>query len=359
MRAAVWDGATLEVRDDVVVRPPAAGEVAVDLVASGICHSDLNVIEHGSPPPPVILGHEGAGVVSEVGPGVTDLRVGDPVVVCTMTPCRTCRHCARGRYSACATVFRGGPSPFSHDGRSVRAYANLSSFASRVTVRASQCVPAPGLSARGACLISCAVSTGYGVVRNVAEVGPGDTVVVIGVGGIGVNALQTARLQGAAQVIAVDVNPAKEPAARRFGADGFVVVEPGAGAADVAATVRHHAGIDIDAVIECSGVAPAMAAALAMVGPTGTVALVGIPPPGTRLDFDAVELVRGRRVLGSLNGNIDPARDIADIVALAQDGRLELDAQVSAVFPLARVVDAVAAVGRGENVRVVLDHTSS
>ena len=221
---AVWDGVELVVTDELEVREPGPGEVSIRVLASGICHSDLNVLDGQHPVSlPVVLGHEAAGTVDRVGEGVTSVGPGDAVVVGSTVPCGRCRFCSAGRRSECPDAFVAGPPPFRWRGRPVRAYANTSSWAGTTTVRASQLVPAPGIPATSAALIGCAVSTGYGVVRNVAQVRPGDAVVVFGVGGIGVNVIQTARLSGAARVLAVDVNPAKAEVAARFGAHDTLI----------------------------------------------------------------------------------------------------------------------------------------
>jgi S-(hydroxymethyl)glutathione dehydrogenase/alcohol dehydrogenase len=358
VRGVVWDGAQLVVTDELEVRDPGPAEVRVRLLASGICHSDLNVLDGTSPvAPPVVLGHEAAGVVERLGPGVDHVGPGDEVCVGSMTPCGECRACRSGRFGECPEAFGRGATPFRWRGTPVRAYANVSSFAGLITVRASQVIPASGIAPAAAALVGCAVSTGFGVVRNVARVAAGDTVVVFGVGGIGVNALQTARLQGAARVLAVDVNGAKAPTAQHFGAHDFVLAGPGAPPATVADAVRAAAGGPVDAAIECSGAVGAIEAAIAVTGPGGTTALVGLPRRGTRVDFDVDGLMRNRRIVGSLNGAIDPTRDLAEIVRLAREGRLDLDEQVSRVWPLGRVEEAIAAVRAGAVVRAVLDHT--
>jgi S-(hydroxymethyl)glutathione dehydrogenase/alcohol dehydrogenase len=338
VRAAVWDGTDLVV-DTVALRPPDRDEVTVRVLASGICHSDLNVMDGRSPvPAPVILGHEGAGVVERLGAGVEGLHVGDEVMISSLTPCGGCPSCRAGRPSRCPATY-GRPSfPFRWRGHDVRAYANVSSFASHVTVRASQAVRTAGLPPATAALVGCAVSTGWGAVRNVAQVAAGEVVVVIGVGGIGVNAIAAARAAGAARVIAVDIDPRKEAAARHFGADDFVTDAASVSGADV--------------VIECSGAPAAMTAAVVM---APTVALVGIPPPDLQLAVDARSLVFGRRLLGSLNGDIVPERDLPVILDQIRDGTLDVGAQVGGVWPLERIHDAIQAVRAGEVIRASLD----
>ena len=295
VRAAVWDGDQLVV-DDVSLQAPGAGEVTVRLLASGICHSDLNVIDGRSPVPvPVVLGHEGAGVVDRLGAGVEGIAVGDEVMVSTMTPCGACPSCRAGRPSRCPATYASPAYRIRWRDQAVRTYANCSSFATHTTVRAAQLLPTAGVPPAEAALVGCAVSTGWGVVHNVAQVVPGETVVVIGVGGIGVNAIAAARAAGAARVVAVDIDPSKEAAAVRFGADEFLTDAAGLDRADVA--------------IECSGAPAAIDAALRL---APTVALVGIPPDDAEVRVNARSLALGRRLLGSLNGDVDPARDLPD-----------------------------------------------
>lgn len=339
-QAAVFDGERLVV-DEVEVPPPAAGEVTVRVLASGICHSDLNVLDGTSPvPAPVVLGHEAAGVLEVLGEGVDGWQVGDLVVVHGVTACGTCRACTAGRPTACTAAFGSGATPFTWQGRPTRSYANISSFSQRITVGAGQLVAADGLDPTSACLVGCAVSTGYGVVRNVAGVRPGDRVAVLGVGGIGANVVQSARLLGGT-VTAVDVDPGREEVARRFGAERFATPDAVEGLYDV--------------VVECSGAPSAIDAALALTAPGGTAALVGIPPAGHRAGFDVGALLRGRRIVGSLGGEIVPERDLPAIVEHVRAGRLELDPLVGGVWPLARIGDAVAEVRAGGVVRAVLD----
>jgi Zn-dependent alcohol dehydrogenase len=354
---AVWDGTDLVLTDELEVREPGPGEVSVRVLASGICHSDLNVIDGHNPMAlPVVPGHEGAGIVDRLGPGVESVSPGDLVVIGSTVPCGTCRVCAEGRSSACRDAFGSGSWPFRWRGQPVRAFANTSSWAATTTVRASQLVPAPGIPATSAALIGCAVSTGYGVVRNVVDVRPGDCVVVFGIGGIGVNVLQTARLSGAASILAVDVNPAKQDAAFRFGAHDVLIADPSTTGRALVELVQARCGEPVDAAVECSGASAAIEAAIGCTAWGGTTALVGIPPAGTRASFAVDDLLRNRRIVGSLNGATDLRRDFAAIIEHVQGGSLELDAQVSEVWPLRAIEDALAAVRAGSVVRAVLTH---
>ena len=338
VRAAIWDGTDL-ILDEVSLLPPAPGEATVRVLASGICHSDLNVIDGASlVPAPVLLGHEAAGVVERIGKGVDTVTVGDEVMISSMTPCGECASCRADRPSRCPETY-GRPSfPFRWRGSDVRSYANVSSFASHITVRASQLISTTGIPPTSSALIGCAVSTGWGAVTNVAQVVAGEVVVVIGIGGIGVNALAAARAAGAARIVAVDIDPRKEQTARYFGADEFVT--------DAATIAR------ADVVIECSG-APAAIAEASVMAPT--VALVGIPPADDELCINTRSLVLGRRLLGSLNGDIVPTRDLPTIVELVRTGALDVAAQVSRTWPLDEIHRAIAAVRSGDVVRATLD----
>jgi S-(hydroxymethyl)glutathione dehydrogenase/alcohol dehydrogenase len=191
-------------------------------------------------------------------------------------------------------------------------------------------------------VIACAVTTGYGAVKIVASVVDGARVAVLGIGGVGVNAIQTARLLGATEIVAIDVDPAKEAAARHFGATRFAVADdPGLGT--------------FDAVIECSGAPAAIDAAIGMTSPGGTTALVGLPPVSHRASFDVGHLMRGRRIVGSLAGDIVPQRDTREIVEHIRAGRLDLDGVVSKVWPLAEIAWAIDALRTGKVIRPVID----
>ena len=343
VRAAVFDGRRLLVVDDLEVPEPGIGEVTVQVLASGVCHSDLNVLDRTVPvPPPVVLGHEAAGVIDRIGPGVSAWAPGDEVLVTGLTPCGVCSPCRKGHPTACVEAFGRGETPFRWHGEPVRSYAQVSSFSSRITVAADRLTWVTGIPPAKACVIGCAVTTGYGATKNAAGVVAGDRVAVTGIGGVGVNALQTARLLGAAEIVAIDVDPGKEKAARLFGAHRFVL----AGEAGIGT---------FDAVIECSGAPAAIDAAIEMTSPGGTTALVGLPPVRHRATFDVGNLMRGRRIVGSLAGDIVPGRDIREIVEHIRAGRLDLDNVVSRVWPLAELGGAFDALRAGKVIRPVLD----
>ncbi len=225
MRAIVWTG-KIEVHDDVAVRPPGDREVRVRIQNAGLCHSDVSVINGTIPfPTPVVLGHEGAGVVQEVGSAVTRVAPGDHVVMTTLGNCGQCDACDRGLPTQCRYAVGGGAGAgrFTVGGSDSFQFANLGVFSEETIAFETQCVRIdPDVPLSSACLIGCAVVTGTGAVLNRAKVQPGQTVAVIGAGGIGQSVIQGARLSSAGRIIAVDANPAKEAAARQMGATDFV-----------------------------------------------------------------------------------------------------------------------------------------
>jgi len=357
MRGAIWDGRRMVVADDLEVRPPRPGEVRVRVLASGVCHSDLNMMETPGIRVPVVLGHEAGGVVAECGPGVTGFAVGEPVMVGAQTPCGACRECARHEPANCDQTWGFVPrQPFRWRGRPVSSFANVSSFAGEIVVKAAQLFSTAGLPPEQAALIGCAVSTGYCAARNLGRVRAGDQVVVIGVGGVGVNAIQAARLAGA-QVLAVDVNPAKAAVARRMGAADFLLAARDAGPEQLAAEIQARLA-PIDLAVECSGAPAAVEAAVQAVKRGGRIVLVGMSRPGAsvRLSLDA--LLAGREIVSVMNGGARPQEDFPELIALAREGVLDVAAQITRVWPLREIDEAIEALRAGEVTRAVLDHTA-
>lgn len=358
MRGVIWDGERLQLAEDLEVRPPGPGEVRVRVLASGICHSDLNMMAAPGVATPVVLGHEAGGVVAELGPGVTGFAVGEPVMVGTQTPCGRCRECRRGEPANCDETWGFAPAqPFRWRGRPVFSFANVSSFAGEIVVKASQLFATPGLPPAQAALIGCAVSTGYCAASNLGRVRAGDQVAVIGVGGIGVNAIQAARLAGA-RVLAVDVNPAKEAVARRMGAGDFLLASRDAEPRRLAAEMRGRAA-PIDVALECSGAPAAVEAAVQAVKRGGRAVLIGMTAPGAHVRLSLDDLLGGREVISVMNGGARPQEDYPRLIALARDGGLDLASQITRVWPLREVGDAIAALRAGQVTRAVLDHTAA
>jgi S-(hydroxymethyl)glutathione dehydrogenase / alcohol dehydrogenase len=356
MRGIVFDGERLQLTDALAVRAPEAGEVRVRVLRSGICHSDLNMVESGVIRTPVVLGHEAAGEVVELGDGVTEFVVGDRVMVGTQTPCGECRECERGTPANCDTTWGMiAGQPFTWNGHPTYSFSNVSSFAGEIVVKTGQLYKTGDLPPEQAALIGCAVSTGYAAARNLGKVGPGDRVVVIGVGGIGVNAIAGAALAGA-EVLAVDLNPAKEQVALEAGAAQFLMAERAMDAEALAAALQ-SAFAPIDVAIECSGAAVAAEAAIVGTKRGGRVVLIGQSGVGARASFDLNGVTMGKEIVATLNGGARPEQDYPALIALAQARKVDLAAQVTQVWPLAKFEEAIAALHSGQVTRAVLDHT--
>ena len=355
MRSIVWDGEKLVLTDTLEVRAPGEGEVRVQVLRSGICHTEINMMEllKGQPS---VLGHEGAGVVAEIGPGVTGWKVGDAVMIGTQTPCGTCRECQRGTPANCDINWGYvSDNPFRWEGKDLPKFANVSSFASETVVKASQLYATGDLPPEQAALIGCAVSTGYCASCVLGNVSAGDRVVVIGVGGIGVNAIQGAKVAGAT-VMAVDMNPDKEAVARAFGADQFLAAQRGEDAATLAARMR-EAFEPIDVVVECCGAPTAVEASMLGVKRGGRVVVIGMASYGATATMPLDKVVSGCEVVATMNGGARPDRDYPELIRLAQDGKIDIGGQITQVWPLAEFEAAFEALHSGKVTRAVLDHT--
>jgi S-(hydroxymethyl)glutathione dehydrogenase / alcohol dehydrogenase len=357
MRAAVLHavGIPLEVTD-VELIPPGPGMVRVDVAASGLCHSDLSVTDGTLPLPlPAVLGHEGSGTVTEVGPGVTTPHPGDRVVLSWSVPCRRCRPCLRGRPELCD---HGFDHAFTRvhgvaDGTDVWAAFGTATLAEQTVVPAAAAIPVgDGVPLDLAALVGCAVLTGVGAVTNVAGVAPGDAVAVIGCGGVGLAAIQGARLAGAATVVAVDRAAGRLPIARANGATHVV----DASSTDPVEAVREiTGGRGVDHAVEAVGRSSTIEAAYAMSCRGGTVTVVGAAASDDAVNLSAMALMADAKVLqGCIYGGADPARDIPWILDLAAQGRLDLEALVTARIDLDRIDDAVAAMRAAEGARTLV-----
>jgi len=357
MRGVVWDGSRLHVTDALEVRAPGPGEARVKVLRSGICHSDLNMMESDFTATPIVLGHEAAGVIAEVGPGVTGWLAGEAVMVGTQTPCGQCRECQRGTPANCDVTWGfGAARPFMWKGQPTASFANISSFAEEIVVKAEQLFRSDGLPPEQAALIGCAVSTGCCAATNLGRVKAGDRVVVIGVGGIGVNAIQAAALAGAT-VLAVDIHPAKEVVARHFGAQFFLQAVRDQDGAALAKAMR-AAFSPIDLSIECSGAPAAIDAAIHGLKRGGRAVLIGIGRQGAEIRLNLDAMLGGREIISEYNGGARPARDYPQLIALARERKIDIAGQISGIWPLAEVEDAIAALRAGKVTRALLDHTA-
>ncbi|MEU8546640.1 Zn-dependent alcohol dehydrogenase [Streptomyces roseoverticillatus] len=333
MRGVIFDGKYSLVADDLEVREPGPGEVLVAVAAAGLCHSDLSVIDGTIPyPVPVVLGHEGAGVVQAIGPGVAHVAPGDHVALSTLAACGACGECGRGRPTMCRESIGKPTRPFTRRGERLFHFAASSVFAERTVVKAVQAVRIPeSMPLTSAALIGCSVLTGVGAVLNRARVRPGESVVVIGAGGIGLNVLQGARIAGASVAVAVDTDPRKEAAARQFGATHFVdaSAHPGSPAA-----VREILPDGADHAFECVGDTGLVRQAVDLLGRHGQAVLLGVPPAGAEASFRVDSLFLDKAILGCRYGSSSPQRDIPLYAGLYREGRLLLDELVTRTYPV-------------------------
>ncbi len=344
MRGVIFDEHGLAVRHDIEVRAPRAGEVAVRIHAAGVCHSDSKVLSGATAyPRPVVLGHEGAGIVEALGPGVTTVAVGDAVVLHTLRACGQCAACASGMPTRCREGLGVIDAPFTVGGRQAHQFANTSVFVERTVVGAGQVVRiGADLAMPIAALLGCGVITGTGAVFNRARVRVGDSVVVIGVGGVGLNAVQAARISGASRIVAVDTNPVKSAIARVFGATDFVHATD-----SLRSDVRDLLHGGADHVIVCIGAAPLVSLAVDLLAPGGQAVIVGFPGGGAQAGFDMANLYQDKSILACRYGSSSPQRDIPLLARLYAEGRLLLDELVTRTMPLERVAEAFAAMMDG------------
>jgi S-(hydroxymethyl)glutathione dehydrogenase/alcohol dehydrogenase len=358
VRAAVCHafGEPLRV-EEVELRGPGVGEVGVRLAACAICHSDVAFM-HGAwgGELPAVYGHEAAGVVEEVGEGVSGITPGDHVVVTLVRSCGRCPQCLRGEPTMCerlADFPLTRHTPLSANGTPVQQGLRTGAFAERVTVAASQVVPIPeDVPLEAAALLACGVVTGVGAVANTAQVELGSSVVVFGTGGVGLNIVQGAALAGAREIVAVDLVDTKLEAAVRFGATH--TLNPLRD--DVVVEVRTlTGGRGADYAFDASGAVPAIEQGARLIRRGGTLVLVGIPATGTTVPFAVDEIADGAlRILGTKMGAVRPEIDIPRLVDLYQQDRLMLDELISGRWPLEGINDAIASAERGEALRPVV-----
>ncbi|MGG8405138.1 Zn-dependent alcohol dehydrogenase [Streptomyces sp. 12297] len=331
VRAAILPavGAPLEIAE-IVLPEPGPGQVRVRLAAAGVCHSDLS-LTNGTMrvPVPAVLGHEGSGTVLAVGPGVTHVAPGDGVVLNWAPSCGRCHHCRIGEVWLCAEALTGVGAVYAHttDGAALHPGLNVAAFAEETVVAANCVLPAPaGVPLEEAALLGCAVLTGYGAVHHSARVRAGESVAVFGAGGVGLAALQAARIAGAGPIVAVDASPAKEELARAAGATEFVVAS-----ATTAKEVRAlTGGQGADVAVECVGRAETIRAAWDATRRGGRTTVVGIGGKEQQVTFHALEIFHFARTLsGCVYGNCDPARDLPVLADHVRAGRLDLGALVT------------------------------
>jgi len=347
--------------EPILVDPPGGGELLVRLAASGVCHSDHWAIVNGNwgAPFPMLLGHEGAGVVEAVGPGVEEPAPGDPVLLAWGVPCGTCPSCRRGAARKCNHAWSQPPRiRVARTGAPLEGTLSLGTLATHTVVNAAQAIRAPvGADLARVCLLGCGVSTGVGAAVNTAQVWPGATVAVVGLGGIGLSALQGARIAGAGRLIAVDLVAAKLEWARGMGATDVV----DANAEDPVAAVRaltHGEGVDV--AFEATGVPSVVAQAVAMLTHGGVAVGIGVPPPESevRLEWSGGPgaAYPNKASLLVTDGGDALAEDFSTWLGWANDGRLDLDAMVTREGRLTEedIEEAFRAMLAGEVIRTVI-----
>lgn len=342
--------------EDVTMSLPEPDEVLVRVVASGVCHTDRTMQLGANPLPlPLLLGHEVAGIVEAVGQDVTYVRPGDHVVTNISASCGQCRWCQRGEIQHCEDKHRsraaGRPPRLSMGDAAVEPLVGIGGFAELLLVHHTAVVRVPDeMPLDRAALLGCAVMTGVGAVRNAARVRPGDTVAVIGCGGVGLNAIQGARLAGAARIIAIDRIGAKLDRAALFGATDVV----DASVVDPVAAVRDLTRTGVDHAIEVVGLAVTMQQAFAMLDTMGQVTMVGVPRPETRIELPAVDFLIEKRFVGSKVGSGRPRLEVPMLCDLYLRGRLMLDELISDRLSLDDVNRALVDLDGSAGARAVL-----
>ena len=354
-------GQRLDIRE-VEVAKPQAGEVLVRMVIGGVCHSDLHVMTgHLNAPLPLILGHEGAGTVVEVGPGVTSVRPGDNVIPLWRLSCGECEYCTSARPALCAVGMEirstgrllDGTSRFSLDGSEIKHFVGVSAFSEYTVILEKALVKVPeDFPLQQAALLGCAVITGMGAVTNAAQVKPGSYVAVFGSGGVGLNVVQGAAMAGAEKIIAVDLLDNKLDLARQFGATHTVNASSG----DPVEQVRSLTGQrGVDYAFEVIGLPKTVRQAFDCLAKCGVAIAVGVTPFETEVSIPIMGLIFEERSLkGSIYGTSRPRIDIPKLMNLYRAGKLKLDELLTRTYPFEQINEAYKALERGEVARTVV-----
>jgi len=335
----VGDGVA-EITEDLEVRGPQPHEVVVRMVNAGVCHSDVSVLDGTIPfPTPVVMGHEGAGVVEDVGAAVNGVKPGDHVVISTVANCGVCPACAKGHPTHCRRSIGNMTKPFTFKGEAAWNFAATSAFAETTVVDQIQAVKInKDVPLSSACLIGCGVITGMGAVMNRAKVQAGETAAVFGVGGVGLNAIQALRLSGASRIIAIDTLPQKEALARQFGATDFINAAETKAADAIRELLPGGKGLynpgGVDWAFECTGVPAVLHDALACIEWGGNVVVVGVPHPTATIETPIMPIIYiDKGIMGCRYGSARPHADFPKIAELYLQGKVLLDELVSQVYP--------------------------
>jgi Zn-dependent alcohol dehydrogenase len=362
MRAALLEGVgDLQVADDVDIDKPSEGEVLVRVQHCGVCHSDLHFVDGSLPCAyPSILGHEAGGIVEAVGSGVSGIAEGDKCILTLRPPCGRCYFCLRGQFSICPEyanmtgTLPDGTTRLSHRGRTVyRAGVFLAAFAEQAVVPANGVVKVPDDTPLDiAAVIGCSVQTGVGAVLNTAKVEAGATVMIIGLGGIGISIAQGARIAGASRIIGVDPLESRRVQAAKFGVTD--VVDPSAGDA-VAAAMELTKGIGVDYAFDAVGSNALVETCINAIRPGGTAVMVGVPKIDQFLSVHALMFAMSeKKITGCFLGSSNPHREFPRLLDLWRAGKLDLEGMVTSRRPLAEIGEAFDDMKAGKGLRTVL-----
>jgi len=350
--------------ETVDLEGPRAGEVLVEIKATGVCHTDAYTLSGADAEGlfPTILGHEGAGVVLEVGPGVKSLKPGDHVIPLYTPECRECEYCLNPKTNLCQAIrstqgqglMPDGSSRFSLNGEKLYHYMGCSTFANHTVLpEIALAKIRPDAPFDKVCYIGCGVTTGIGAVIFTAKVEPGSKVVVFGLGGIGLNVIQGARLAGAEMIVGVDINPRREAMARKFGMTHFV--DPDEVEGDLVPYLVSLTKGGADYSFECVGNTRLMRQALECCHKGwGTSVIIGVAESGAEISTRPFQLVTGRNWRGTAFGGARGRTDVPKIVDWYMDGRIDIDSLITHTMPLAKINEAFDLMHRGESIRSVV-----
>jgi S-(hydroxymethyl)glutathione dehydrogenase/alcohol dehydrogenase len=346
--------------EEVTLDEPQDQEVLVKMVATGLCHTDVHFIHGEAPVPvPVVLGHEGAGIVEKVGPGVTTVQPGDHVVLMVAWSCGKCRFCVEGQPGMCTEwvmynmmgTLPGGAKRLHKGDQELNHFFCQSSFAEYAVVHERTAIKVPQDAPLDVvCLLGCGTTTGIGSVLNRAKLKSGESIVIYGCGGVGLSAVLGARLAGAGKIIAVDMLDRKLEKAKELGAD-FVI---NATQEDPPQRVMEITGGGADYSVECIGNVDVMAQAFASIHNAGTCVVAGMAPIDKVIPIASFELLMGKTLTGTLQGNIRPPVDVPKYVDLYMGGKLPIDKLITRSYSLDSINEAVLALEKGEVIRSVI-----
>lgn len=346
--------------EEIEIDPPKQNEVAIKVVASGLCHSDYSVM-HGVVPPnlPVVCGHEAAGIVEEVGPGVTHVKPGDTVIASLLPCCGECTFCREDKPFLCTQTMAtmgqmtmpDGTTRLRVGGKPLHAFCAIGSFAERAVLPAGQAIRVEGDAPLDkVCLIGCGVTTGVGAALNTAKVEPGSSVAVIGCGGVGLSIIQGARVAGATTIIAIDLVSEKLELAKKVGATHGINPKE----EDARKAVRKLTGGGVHYAFEALGRTETIEQAWGLLRSSGTAVVVGVPKATDEAKLRVGGFMAEKKIIGSVYGSAHPVRDIPHYVDLFREGKLDLDSMVTRRIELEEINDAFDDMGRGEGARSVI-----